>query len=361
MPPLQANPQVWLLIDDKPGHATQVVGLAKKLGMAATSKQLIFNGLNHLPNPLLGGSLLTIDGNSAAQLKAPWPHTVIGMGRRVVPVARWIAAQNAGHTRVILLGRKVSINAQRHEFLVSCSHFNHVKVPGMIELLVPPTKVDREGLSTLRNTMDNPMAALAKPHHLILIGGPTALHRFGADEVAALAQSLSMVGSGSLAILTSPRTPQVAIDALQQRLPHAHFYIWQRNEKPNGYLSYLAYADTITVTGESESMLAEAVATALPLTIYPLPTKPVSMKMHILGAMRQVAERDSVWGRFCHRLFAAGWITPPRQLERMHAALVAAKRAVIFDGEINTVLPKIEKDAGLAFSDLSRFNNGAVK
>ncbi len=345
MPPSQANPNAGLLIDDKPGHASQVIGLAKKLGMVATSKYLSFNVLNHLPNPLLGGSLLTIDGNSASQLKSPWPHTVIGMGRRVVPVARWIAAQNAGKTRVILLGRKVSINAKRNEFLVSCSHFNHVKVPGMIELLVPPTKVDREGLAELRNTTENPMAGLAKPHHLILVGGPTVLHRFGADEAAALAQSLSMVGSGSLVILTSPRTPEHAIEALQQRLPPAHFYIWQRIEKHNLYLAYLAYADTITVTGESESMLAEAVATGLPLTIYPLPTKPISLKMRVLGILRTAADQTNLWGRICHKFFAAGWITPPRELERMHAALVAAKRAVIFDGEININKPAESDEA----------------
>lgn len=345
MPPSQANPDVWLLIDDKPGHASQVLGLAKRLGMVATSKQLTFNALNHLPNPLLGGSLLTIDGNSAAQFKAPWPHTVIGMGRRVVPVARWIAAQNGGNTRVILLGRKVSINAKRNEFLVSCSHFNHVKVPGMIELLVPPTKVDREVLAALRSTTENPMAKLAKPNHLILVGGPTVLHRFGADEAAALAQSLSTLDTRSLAILTSPRTPQVAIDALQQRLPAAHFYIWQRNEKHNPYLTYLAYAETITVTGESESMLAEAVATRLPLTIYSLPLKPASLKLGILGAMRQTSEHDNLWGRICHRLFANGWITPPRQLERMHTALVAAGQAVIFDGEINTRKPAVADEA----------------
>lgn len=345
MPPAQANPEVWLLIDDKPGHVTQVVGLAKKLGMVATHKNLSFNLLNHLPNPMLGPSLLSTTSDSAAALTGPWPHTVIGMGRRVVPVARWIAAQNNGATRVILLGRKVNIRAEQNEFHVSASHFNHVKVPNMIELLVPPTKVDREGLAELRKTVENPMGSLAEPRHLVLVGGPTVLHRFGADEAKQLAQSLASAMSGSLAILTSPRTPEVVVGALQQRLPDAHFYIWQRNEKHNPYLDYLAHADTITVTGESESMLAEAVATELPLTIYPLPLKPAPMKMRVLRAMRQAAEHKSLWGKICHKLFAAGWITPPRQLERMHEALVAAGQAVMFDGEINTAPPKMQSDA----------------
>ena len=343
----QADVDAWLLLDDKPGHESQVVGLAKKLGMTGERKRLTFNFLNHLPNPILGAQLMSLDRASAVGLVAPWPRTVIGMGRRIVPVARWIAKQNNGNTRVIFLGRKVNVNAQADEFLISSSHFNHVKTANMIELSVPPTKVDSFVLAEARRSTPSPFQELKRPHHLLLIGGPTALHKFGTEEALVLARRIVGAVDGSLAILSSPRTPLEVITVLQRELSSAKFHIWQRNQKQNPYLSYLAHADTITVTGESETMIAEAVATGLPLTIYPLPMKPMTFKSMVLGRFRHIADRQDMWGKFFHGLFAKGWVTPPRQLERMHKALVQAGQATIFDGALNSVPPPHANDEKL--------------
>ena len=45
--------------------------------------------------------------------------------------------------------------------------------------------------------------------------------------------------------------------------------------------SYLAFADVLIVTGESESMLAEAAATHKPVYIYPLPERPGNVKSQL--------------------------------------------------------------------------------
>ena len=52
-----ADIRVWLLLDDRPGHVTQVVGLADALGWPYETKALRFTWLNRLSNRLLGASL----------------------------------------------------------------------------------------------------------------------------------------------------------------------------------------------------------------------------------------------------------------------------------------------------------------
>src|SRR5262245_50059292 len=100
------SPLVWLLIDDRPGHRTQVEGLARMMGWPSETRVLTFNVMNHLPNPLLGASLLSLSNRTEARLEPPFPDLVIGMGRRVLPVARWIKKNSGNRTRIVILGRK---------------------------------------------------------------------------------------------------------------------------------------------------------------------------------------------------------------------------------------------------------------
>src|SRR3546814_3547086 len=59
-----AAPRIWLLLDDRPGHITQVVGLAEALGWPYETKALRFTPLNRLSNRLLGASRLSLDTRS---------------------------------------------------------------------------------------------------------------------------------------------------------------------------------------------------------------------------------------------------------------------------------------------------------
>ena len=101
-------PRVWLLLDDRPGHVTQVVGLAEALGWPYERKTLAFTRLNRTSNRLLGASRLSLDTARSAELAPPWPDLVIATGRRTAPIARWIKRRSGGHTRLVQLGRKAA-------------------------------------------------------------------------------------------------------------------------------------------------------------------------------------------------------------------------------------------------------------
>jgi hypothetical protein len=66
----------------------------------------------------------------------------------------------------------------------------------------------------------------------------------------------------------SPRTPAAAADALQAQLQRPHFCYRWGGAGNNPYRGLLALADAFVVTGESMSMLAEALDTGKPLFIF---------------------------------------------------------------------------------------------
>ena len=257
------RPVIWLLLDGRPGHDTQVIGLANRLEGEIERKRLDFTLLNYIPNPLLGSSLASLTRQSRASLAAPPPDLVIGMGRRVVPAARWIRRQAIGRTRVVLLGRKVATGDDPDEHRIRLAHFGQPPSTHESVLLLPPTQVDRQALDRLRAESADPMPEMARPHILLLVGGPTAHHHFDADFANRMAREVadaSARAGGGLAIVTSRRTPPAAVAAMREAAPAAHLHEWRADRQANPYLSYLAHADLIVVTGESESMLAEAAA-----------------------------------------------------------------------------------------------------
>jgi mitochondrial fission protein ELM1 len=72
---------------------------------------------------------------------------------------------------------------------------------------------------------------------------------------------------------TSRRTGPKATVALKKGLgPCCYLHEWQPDRSENPYLAYLALADILIVTGESESMLADAAATGNPSTFTPSQT-----------------------------------------------------------------------------------------
>jgi hypothetical protein len=157
------------------------------------------------------------------------------------------------------------------------------------------------------------------------------------EDVRAFAASVG----GTVFAITSPRTGAEATAALRAGLGEsAHLHAWRPGEVDNPYMGHLALADAIVVTGESESMLAEAVAAAKPLFIYPLPERPLGFRR----AAEWVARRAEARPRkrkgtvrpqqgleyLCARLIAAGFVRPPRHLDQLHDGLVRRGAARTF-------------------------------
>jgi mitochondrial fission protein ELM1 len=115
----------------------------------------------------------------------------------------------------------------------------------------------------------------------------------------------------------------------------------------NPYLAFLALADVIIVTGESESMLAEAAATGKPVYIYPLPKRRQGRWVRLKEWVVQRAQRRRLWPRgtvqpqrgveyLCARLVERGVILPQQDLHVLHETLVRRGSAHFFGEPLDT-------------------------
>jgi len=349
------TPLIWVLLDDRPGHQTQAKGLASELGQPFQTKMLAFNAVNKLPNSLIGATIWSLDRQKSDLLAPPWPDIVIAMGRRCLPVARWIRRSSGCRSKLIHVGRKGVTAADEFSLLISCAHFNMPPHRNRLAVTLPPTQVTETSLAEARREWPDLMTERSQPRLVLLAGGETTLHDFPASfarDLVLRAEAAARALGGSLTVVTSRRTSAEAVQAMQQAVDETAFHLWGGGTQGgNPYLGYLAWADGLIVTGESESMLAEAASTGKPLYIAPLPSKRLGAKKRLRRAMTIAAHRQHGGrARLCRAVFNNGWMTPSRDLEKMHALMYEAGFARPFASELS-LAALTRKDASKPFLD----------
>lgn len=237
----EGTPGVWLLIGDKAGDSAQLRIVADALGWPAREIALDTNGWRNLPNLLLGASLLS----SRTSLAPPWPDLVLWAGRRGTPIARWIRRASGGRTRLVNLGRPwVSYGAI--DLVIGMPQY---RPPLRANVLAARLPFNRRRVETMSGD-----------RVVLLVGGPAPPLAFGVaearridDDARALAARLGL----TLVVVASRRTPRAIADAL--------------GATDVGYAEALSSAARIIVTGDSASMIADALSTGRPVDIAPLP------------------------------------------------------------------------------------------
>lgn len=327
--------RVWLLTDDRPGNRSQAIGAARALGLPFEEKRLGFNEKSKRATPRLGATLETLDEASRALIAEPWPDLVIGAGRRVAPVAAYVKRASGGRARVVLVGRRTP--GDLTDLTIRCSYFRQAPDHRLLELALPPSKVDAAGLRVAKAGPD-PLDGQPHPRVAALIGGPTGRHLFDEAFAGTMARDLAAAAASagaSLAVLTSRRTPPAAVAAIRRAAPQAMVREWRPEAGPDPVLAALAHADAVVVTGESESMLAEAAASGKPLTIVPLAEKPAGAKQRLRDAIAEAAQGSGPLARLAGGVMRAGWVAPRRSLGELHAVIVEHGWGRIFDGRLN--------------------------
>ena len=341
-------PRVWLLTDNHPGNTTQSVGLARALGWPYETKALRFTPLIHLHDALFGAfgaTRLGLQHSQSAALVPPWPDLVITTGWRTAHIARWIKKQSHDQTRLVQMGRKGTHVAALYDLAVSCRYFRLPPHPRRVETLAPITQVSSEQLAHATERWRGRFTATPSPRLALLVGGSSYAYRLDPETAQRLGEDVRAFATsvgGTVFATTSRRTGPQATAALKKALGEAcHFHEWQPQQSENPYLAFLALADILIVTGESESMLAEATATGKPVYIYSLPKQPLNWWVQLKERIVARSERQRVGKRgtiqpqtglqyLCARLVEWGIILPQPDLQLLHQTLVDHKVAQFF-------------------------------
>ena len=349
---LGRQPVVWVLTSHKPGTTTQALGLANTLGWPYTTKALSFRAPGLLYGCLLGkhrSTLMGLERGRSHVLDPPWPDLIITAGWQPAQVARWVQQQNRGQTQLVILGRKGSRPLRPTDVSVGCVHFRFPPHPRRIETLAPLTQISPERLQQGAAQWRHLVQDAPRPWIMLLVGGSTPRYQFDPQVARKMGEAVRAFAErvgGKVFATTSRRTGKAADEALSEGLGPSHLvYTWRPDQQDNPYMGYLALADVLIVTGESESMLAEAATTDTPLYIYPLPERPDNVwgrgKEWVINqaqAMR-LTPRGSVRPQrgtsyLCARLIERGFILPRRDLNALHEALVRRGIARFFGASV---------------------------
>jgi hypothetical protein len=357
-------PRVWVLADDRPGNRTQSLGLAEALGWPFDEKTLVMTAASRLHNRLLGASIAGIDTGRSSPLAAPWPDLVIAAGRRTAPVAGWVREQSGGRTRIVMLGRKGGDDADRFDLVVTPAYARLPAHPRRIAISAPLHRVTGAALAAARARFAARFAALPSPRIALLVGGTSGQYRVSPRTAARLgtdALAMAHARGGSLLVTTSRRLSPSATRALLRSVEGAAFvHPWRANDPDNPYLGMLAWADALVITGDSESMLAEACSTRKPVYVAALP---VRRSFPLLSALREWVWRRS-HGRpagprgtprpqrglelACARAIQRGFVRPTRDLDRLHRVLYERGAARPFHPDAELFSPRPLDDRAAA-------------
>jgi mitochondrial fission protein ELM1 len=246
------------LLGERHGDNQQVLALAGDLGLATRLITLRTNALRELPNDVIGASLVTLRQRPA--LDPPWPDAVIAIGRRSVPIARWIKQRSGGRARLIHLGRPRA--ALGHfDLVITTAQYALPDAPNLARLTLP-----------WQQSLASPPARGPGAHVLAILGGRSwsvSLTRGSVERLAAVASERAARLGLPLVATSGPRTPPDLAAHFGRCLGDgARLYDWRRaGGRDNPYRADLRGAAEVVLTGDSVSALADAAWTDRPVTV----------------------------------------------------------------------------------------------
>ncbi|HYC57919.1 MAG TPA: ELM1/GtrOC1 family putative glycosyltransferase [Candidatus Binatia bacterium] len=338
-------PRVMILSDPKPGHTTQSIGLTEELGWPVEVVDLGFPQYTKVTDRLFEPTTIDPGGRRRKLLRPPWPDLVVSTGWTTGPIARWIAAQSDGRVRTVQMGRKGGDVATNFDLVVTCSHVRYPPHERRIQIVAPINQVTPGRLAEAAARFPDLFGWAPHPRIVVLVGGSCAQFTFDVETARRLGRDIAdaaRASGGTVFVVTSRRTGDDAVAAIEAAVAGVgQVHRWNAGRKDNPYLAYLAGADALVVTAESESMIAEACATGKPVFLYPVPKKkpgPVQSAIDWIttqafssprkrkGTIRPQQGREY----FCARLIERGLIHPTRDMAALYRALVEGGYARMF-------------------------------
>jgi uncharacterized protein len=257
-------PRVWLLIGRRRGDNNQVLALGEALGLPFETRTMFYKWTARIRMKLFPEGIGHLTPASRRWLQPPWPDLVIGIGRRTVPVARWIREQNGGHTRLVRLGHPRAPN-DLFDLVITTRQY---PVPPGENVLTLPLAMNRFRAPP-KATPDEQawLDALPRPHLLLSLGGTAPMWRLDLDALREAAGQLVRRAEdlgGTLIVIGSPRTPPEAWAVIRAATGRSG-QVAIVEDSSIRYAVALNDADEQFVTADSVSMISEAVMTGKPV------------------------------------------------------------------------------------------------
>lgn len=294
---------VWVLLGPHRGDNNQILALAEALQRPFRTIEMRYRPLAYLPAVCRSVSVSGLTFDARSEIVPPWPSLVLGIGQRSAPVARFIQRQSDGVTKTVRLGDPM-VSPRLFDLVITTTQYAVRDADNVVRLPITITNQDGVRPNKLEERW---LQSFAHPRRLIVIGGKTSLWEFGTRLVSDAARTLlrrSKLEGGSVLAVISPRTSP-ALTAAAQAALGARAVVTGPFPR---YGALLRAADEIHVTGDSVSMLSDAVASGRPVGLIPLEPDLISKLVHFVGEMRGRPFRMRELGKFWDDLRTRGLV-----------------------------------------------------
>lgn len=259
----------WWITTGQAGFRTQARGLAEAVaGEGAVEKTI---GLN-APWALLPPSRLMLLGldKTKDRLTPPWPDLVISCGRKAGKVALAVKAASGGRTLAVHVQHPLA-DIAKFDLVIPMRHDGAPDAANVMPIDLALHDLTPALLEGAREGWRERFAALPRPLTGVLLGGATQKKPFTVEQARELVGRLKALrAQGGLAITPSRRTPDEVKTVVRDAFAGDDgVFLWDE-AGDNPYRGILALSDRIVATGDSVSMVSEAVATGAPVAVFDL-------------------------------------------------------------------------------------------
>lgn len=268
----QRTPTIWALTDDRAGNTSQTLGVAEALGLVFQRKNIVYNDKVVKHNWWQGASLAGVDTTKSDSLKEPWPHVVIGAGRRLTPVLRAIKKLSPGTLTVQLMWPGWPTSGL--DIVAVPEHDGKSPNNQRMVTIGAPHRITEEALAQESKIWQRTLGELPRPWIALAVGGKTKDTEMTLEHATLLGKAVNEMAKkegGSVLLTTSRRTPRMFASEIVKTIGVPNYqHLWREDMKnvANPYVAYLAMADVVVVTGDSISMCTEACSSQKPVLIY---------------------------------------------------------------------------------------------
>jgi mitochondrial fission protein ELM1 len=260
----------WWITTGEAGFRTQARGLAEAVAPGALEKTIGLKGVGaHVPPALWRLTLRGLDP-ARDRLEPPWPDLVVSCGRKAGKAAIAVKRASGGRTLAVHIQHPLAA-LDEFDLILPMRHDGAPERPNVVPIDLALHDVTPELLAQAAEAWRARFAPLPRPLTGVLLGGSTRRHPFTVEQGRALVERLrALRPEGGLAITPSRRTPAEVKALLREAFAvDPGVFLWDETGD-NPYRGILALGDRLVATGDSVSMVSEAVATGHPVAVFDL-------------------------------------------------------------------------------------------
>ncbi len=300
---LSEAPKLWILWSRRLGDLRQMQALAHALAWPCEERKISFRfaGVPALAQRYAQPS-------AEALLKGPWPQLILCSEATCAGLAQTLRRRSDGRIKVVAVGRTLG-DPRQADLVLTTAQYGLTPGGHVVELALP---------------LGEPVPRATTPgvHDLLLLGGSSAPDILDAPSARAAFEQVRYAARAKgrpLVIATSPRTSPRVVKALKQLVqPPDRLLVY--GDPALDYRGIIASAADVTVTSDSISMLADALAAGKPVQVFPLPQRQ-TLALRLGARLKDMADGMGPLSSQARALFASGVIEPVADRTLLHARL----------------------------------------